>query len=42
MSKNAYAGPHTAVDWNIFNNNKFLLKKTIVGFCIVEIFLLLF
>ena len=29
-NKNAYAGPHTAVGWNIF------LKKTIVGFRILE------
>ena len=35
-NKNAYAGPHTAVGWNLFYF--FLIKKTIVGFRILEIF----
>ena len=38
FDKNAYAGPHTAVGWNIFEKK----KKTIVGFRILEIFLKLF
>ena len=36
-NKNAYAEPHTALGWNIFYKI-FLLKKTIVGFRILEIF----
>ena len=37
FNKNAYAGPHTAVGWDIFNKF-FLFKKTIAGFCILAIF----